>query len=178
MSPKESINKKLARVRPARVHISYDVETGGAIEKKEIPFVAGIMADLSGQPEKPLPQLKERNFVEIDRDNFDQVLGKMAPRLAFKVENKLTNDDTKLGIELKFGRMEDFEPQNVVEQVEALRKLSETRRKLANLRSSLYGNDKLDSLLQDVLHNTDTMNKLRTEVGIADPSEHDSGREN
>jgi type VI secretion system protein ImpB len=93
--PKESLQKKIGRVRPPRVQITYDVETGGAIEKKELPFVVGVLADLSGQPDKPLPAVKDRNFVEVDRDNFDKVLAKMAPRLVFKTDNKLTNDDTK-----------------------------------------------------------------------------------
>src|ERR1700677_3578659 len=120
--PKESLQKKIGRVRPPRVQISYEVETGGAIEKKELPFVVGVMADLSGQPDpsKPLAAVKNRGFVEIDRDNFDKVLAKMAPRLAFKVDNKLSDDDTKIGVEIKFSSMEDFEPQNVVEQVEPL----------------------------------------------------------
>ena len=177
--PKESIHKKIGRIRPPRVHIIYDVETGGAIEQKEIPFIVGVLADLSGQPDKPLPAIKDRKFVEIDRDNFDQVLAKMSPRLAFKVDNKLTNDDTKLGIELRFSNMEDFSPQNLAEQVEPLRKLLELRRKLSNLRSSLYGNEKLDLILQDVLHNTESLNKLRSEVGLPEPGDQDgsSGRE-
>src|SRR5882762_8996565 len=108
--PKESIQKKIGRVRPPRVHITYDVETGGAIEKKELPFVVGVLADLSGNPEKQLPPVKDRQFAEIDRDNFDQVLAKSAPRLTYKVDNKLTDDDTRLGVELKFKSMEDFEP--------------------------------------------------------------------
>jgi type VI secretion system protein ImpB len=166
--PKESLQKKIGRVRPPRVHITYDVETGGAIEKKEIPFVVGVIADLSGQPDKPLPEMKNRKFVEIDRDNFDKVLGKIEPRLAFKVDNKLSNDDTKIGVELRFSSIEDFEPQRVVEQVEPLRKLIELRRKLANLRSSLYGNDKLDKLLQQILNDDQELTKLKTEVGLAD----------
>jgi type VI secretion system protein ImpB len=164
--PKESLQKKIGRVRPPRVQITYDVETGGAIEKKELPFVIGVLADLSGQPDKPLPAMKDRNFVEIDRDNFDKVLAKMTPRLAFKVDNKLSNDDTKIGVELKFSSIEDFEPQCVAEQVEPLRKLIELRRKLSNLRSSLYGNDKLDKMLQQILNDDQELNKLRTEVGL------------
>jgi type VI secretion system protein ImpB len=167
--PKESLQKKIGRVRPPRVQITYDVETGGAIEKKELPFVVGVLADLSGQPDKPLPAMKERNFIEIDRDNFDKVLARMEPRLAFKVDNKLSDDDTKIGVELKFSNIEDFEPQNVVEQVEPLRKLIELRRKLANLRSSLYGNDKLEKMLQQILHDDEELNKLRTEVGLSEP---------
>jgi len=164
--PKESLQKKISRVRPPRVHITYDVETGGAIEKKELPFVVGVLADLSGQPEKPLPKIADRKFVQVDRDNFDKVLASMAPRLTFKVDNTLTDDDTKLSVELKFSSMEDFEPQRVAEQIEPLRKLLELRRKLSNLQSSLCGNDKLDSLLQTVIQNTESLNRLRTEVGV------------
>src|SRR3977135_1348624 len=131
--PKESIQKKIGRVRPPRVHITYDVETGGAIEKKELPFVVGVLADLSGNPEKQLPAVKDRKFAEIDRDNFDQVLAKSAPRLTFKVDNKLPHDDTRLGREIKFRSMDDFEPQNIAVQVEPLRKLMELRSKLSNL---------------------------------------------
>src|SRR5215470_19128015 len=167
--PKESLQKKIGRVRPPRVQITYDVETGGAIEKKELPFVVGVLADLSGQPDKPLLTVKDRKFVEIDRDNFDKVLAKTEPRLAFKVDNKLSNDDTKIGVELRFSNMEDFEPQNVVEQVEPLRKLIELRRKLSNLRSSLYGNDKLEKMLQQILNDDKELNKLRTEVGLPEP---------
>jgi type VI secretion system protein ImpB len=169
--PRESIQKKIARVRPPRVHITYDVETGGAIEKKEIPFVVGVLADLAGQPDKPLPPIKERKFIEIDRDNFDGVMARMTPRVAFKVDNRLTNDDTQLGVELRFSSMADFEPQNIAQQVEPLRRLLELRRKLSNLRSSLYGNDKLDQLLQDVIHNQDSLNRLKTDVGMAQPQE-------
>jgi type VI secretion system protein ImpB len=164
--PRESIQKKIGRVRPPRVHITYDVETGGAIEKKAIPFVVGVMADLSGQPEKPLPQLKDRKFVEIDRDNFDQVLAKMEPRVTFRVDNKLSDDDTRIAVDLRFKSMEDFGPVNVVKQVEPLRKLLEMRNQLSNIVSSLQGNDKLDQLLQEVLHNTEALNRLRAETGL------------
>jgi len=122
-----------------------------------------------------LPAVKDRKFVQIDRDNFDKVLAKSAPRLAFKVDNKLSDDDTKIGIELKFSSMEDFEPQNLAEQVEPLRKLIELRRKLANLRSSLYGNDKLEKMLQKILNDHSELDKLRSEVGLPEAS---SGRGN
>jgi len=173
--PKESLQKKIGRVRPPRVQITYDVETGGAIKKKELPFVAGVLADLSGDPAAPLPAVKDRKFVQIDRDNFDKVLAKSAPRLAFKVDNKLSDDDTKIGIELKFSSMEDFDPQNLAEQVEPLRKLIELRRKLANLRSSLYGNDKLEKMLQKILNDHSELDKLRSEVGLPEAG---SGRGN
>ncbi|HLG98913.1 MAG TPA: type VI secretion system contractile sheath small subunit [Bryobacteraceae bacterium] len=169
--PKESINKKIGRVRPPRVHITYDVETEGAIEKKELPFVVGVLADLAGDPDKPLPAVKDRKFTEIDRDNFNDVLARTAPRLAFKVDNRLSGDDTRLGVELRFKSLEDFEPQKVAVQVEPLRKLLELRSKLSNLRSSLYGNDKLDSLLQEILQNTQSFEKLRSEVGVSEPTD-------
>jgi type VI secretion system protein ImpB len=151
MATKESVQKKLGRVRPPRVHITYDVETGGAIEKREIPFVVGVLADLSGQPSKPLPRLKDRKFTEIDRDNFDQVMAKQEPRLAFKVDNKLTEEGGKMGVELKFSKLGDFQPDAVARQVEPLNKLLELRTKLSNLRSSLYGNDKLEALIQEAV---------------------------
>ena len=175
--PKESLQKVLTRVRPPRVVLSYDVETGGAIVKKSLPFVVGVMADLTGSPAKPLAAIKDRKFVEIDRDNLDKVLAKMAPRLAFKVDNKLANDDTKIGVELRFTCMADFEPDRLVEQVEPLRRLIELRRKLANLRSSLYGNDKLEKLLQQILHDQGDLDKLRSEVGLP-AADQAPGREN
>jgi type VI secretion system protein ImpB len=164
--PKESIQKKIGRVRPPRVHITYDVETGGAIEKREIPFVVGVLADLAGQPDKGLSPIKERKFIEIDRDNFDEVMKKMTPRIAFKVDNRLMNDDTQLGVELRFSSMADFEPEQLARQVEPLRRLLDLRRKLSNLRSSLYGNDKLDQLLQKIVHDDEALKQLRNDVGI------------
>ncbi|MGD0135633.1 MAG: type VI secretion system contractile sheath small subunit [Bryobacteraceae bacterium] len=171
---KESLQKKLSRVRPPRVHITYDVETGGAIEKREIPFVVGVLSDLSGQPEKPLPAIKERKFVEIDKDNFDRVLSQVNPRLAFKVDNRLSEDDTRLGVELRFQSMADFEPAAVAKQVPALRKLLELRNALHNLRTSLIGNDKLDLLLQEVLTNQETLQRIGAEAGSG--SVADSGK--
>jgi type VI secretion system protein ImpB len=164
---RESTQKKLGRIRPPRVHITYDVETGGAIEKRELPFVVGIFADLSGQPDTPLPKYKDRKFIEIDRDNVDQVMAKQNPRLAFKVANTLKGDDSKLGVELRFKKMADFEPENVVNQVEPLRQLLDLRQKLSNLRSSLYGNDKLEELLQDAIRNTEALQGLDAPKGAA-----------
>ena len=168
--PKDGLQKKLSRVRPPRVHITYDVETGDAIEKRDIPFVIGVMADLTGQPEQPLPAIKYRNFVGIDKDNFDQVLGKLNPRLAFKVDNKLNDDDTRLGLELRFNSMNDFEPAAVAKQVPALRKLLELRNSLHNLRSSLIGNDKLESILQEVLANHEALQRIGAEAGSSAPA--------
>jgi type VI secretion system protein ImpB len=124
----DSTQDKLKRVRPPRVHITYDVETGDAAEKKEIPFVVGVLSDLSGQPEQPLPPIKERKYVEVDRDNFDEILEGTKPRLAFQVENKLEEGSaTKMGVELTFKSMDDFHPEKIAEQVEPIRKLVEAR---------------------------------------------------
>ena len=164
---KESLQKKISRVRPPRVHITYDVETNGSIEKREIPFVMGVMADVSGQPEQPLPPLKDRKFVEIDKDTVDKVLGQINPRLAYKVDNRLSEDDTRLGIELRFNTMADFEPAAVVKQIPALRRLLELRNALHNLRSSLIGNDRLESVLQEILKSHDAMQRIGAESGSA-----------
>jgi type VI secretion system protein ImpB len=169
--PKESIHKKLGRVRPPRVHITYDVETGGAIEKRDLPFVVGVLADLAAQSEKSV-ELKKRRFTEIDPDTFDKVLEKIEPRLVFKADNKLKDDDTQLGVELRFKKLEDFEPQNVAAQIEPLRKLLEERNRLSNLRSSLYGNDKLEKFVEEILQNTDALNtRLRSEIGMPETGE-------
>ncbi len=166
MPKRESIQQKISRVRPPRVHISYEVETGGAIEMKELPFVVGVLGDFSGKPVDPLPRLRDRKFVEIDRDNFDSVLAGMKPRITMSVENKLANDGSKLGAELNFRSMEDFEPDQVVQQVEPLRRLVEARRNLSDLLAKMDGNDKLGDLLQDVLNNADAQKQLGEQLGV------------
>jgi type VI secretion system protein ImpB len=162
---KESLQHTLDRVRAPRVQITYDVEVGDAIEMKEIPFVVGVLADLSGKPDKPLPKLKERKFVEIDRDNFNNVLEGMAPRVAYRVDNKLTEDDSQIAVELRFKSMDDFHPERIAEQVGPVRKLVEARKRLSELLNKLDGNDKLDELLQDVISSTDSLEKLGKEAG-------------
>lgn len=166
MATKESLQHKLDRVRPPRVQITYDVEVGGAIELKELPFVVGVMGDFVGKPEEPLPALKNRKFVEIDPDNFNQVMAGMKPRVAFSVENKLQDDGSKLGVDLTFNSIEDFEPDNVVQQVEPLRKLVEARQKLSDLRSKMDGNEKLENLLNDVISNSDKQKQLSDSLGL------------
>ncbi|MDQ3132270.1 MAG: type VI secretion system contractile sheath small subunit [Pyrinomonadaceae bacterium] len=160
MPKKESLQHRIDRVRPPRIQITYDVEVGGAIELKELPFVVGVMGDFVGKPEEALPALKNRKFVEIDRDNFDQVLAGMKPRLAYNVDNKLQNDGSKVGVELKFESLDDFEPDNIVQQVEPLRKLVEARQKLSDLRSKMDGNEKLESILNDIISSTDKQKEL------------------
>ena len=172
MAKKESLQHKLDRVRSPRVQITYDVEIGDSIEMKEIPFVVGVLADLSGKPDEPPPKLKDRKFIEIDRDNFDKVLEGMKPRIAFKVDNKLSGDDTKMAVELRFKGLDDFHPERVADQVTPLRKLGEARRKLSDLLSKLDGNDKLDELLQNVIANTDSLQKLSEQSSIEKPEEN------
>lgn len=163
---KESLQHKLDRVRSPRVHITYDVEIGDAIEMKEIPFVVGVLGDFSGKPDEPLPKLKDRKLIEIDRDNFNNVLEGMKPRLAYKADNKLTDEDTKIAVELRFKSIDDFHPEHVAEQITPVRKLVEARQKLSDLLSKLDGNDKLDELLQDVIASTDSLQKLGEETGV------------
>ena len=156
----ESTQHKLDRVRPPRVQITYDVETGGAIQKKDLPLVVGILADLSGKPENPLPRLKERKFVDIDRDNFNSVMASIAPRVVVSAENKLVKGGDRLNVALTFHHIDDFNPLNVVKQVEALRKLYEARQHLSDLLAKLDGNDYLDSLLRQAAQNPEELKQI------------------
>jgi type VI secretion system protein ImpB len=163
---KESTQKKLERVRPPRVQISYDVETGGAIEMKELPFVMGVLGDFTGQPVEPLAKLKERKFVDITLDNFDEVLSSMKPHLAISVENKLSDDPDagKLSVDLKFESLDDFSPDAVARQIKPLKELLDLRTKLADLRGALGTNEKLDSVLAETLGDEEKMKKLKAEL--------------
>ncbi|MCD9029080.1 type VI secretion system contractile sheath small subunit [Luteimonas sp. BDR2-5] len=164
MAKKESTQHKLDRVRAPRVQLTYDVEVGDAIEKKELPFVAGVVGDFSGQPAEPLAKMKERKFVNIDKDNFDDVLKGMKPRVQTQAENRLKGDGSKIGVELTFNSLEDFSPERVVNQIDPLRKLLEARQRLADLRNKMAGNDKFEELLSDVLKNTDQITRLSKEL--------------
>ena len=166
MPKKESIQQKLKRIRPPRVQITYDVEIGGAIELKELPFVVGVLGDFSGMPETALPKVKDRKMVEIDRDNFDQVLAGMAPRLQMPVENKLAGDGSKMGVELKFNSLEDFEPDRIAQQVDPMRKLVEARQRLNDILSKADGNEKLEEALTDILKNSSTQEQLASALGL------------
>lgn len=171
MPKKESIQQKLTRIRPPRVQITYDVEIGGAIEVKELPFVVGVMGDFSGTPENPLPRLKDRKMVEIDRDNFDQVMAGMAPRTFVKVDNKLSPSGGTMNVELKFRSMDDFHPDAVAQQVEPLRKLVEARKKLSDLMSKTDGNEKLENMLEDIMKNSAKQQQLGAALGIGATNE-------
>jgi type VI secretion system protein ImpB len=173
MARSNSTQHKLDRVRPPRVHVTYDVEVGDAIEMKELPFVLGVLGDFTGQPEQPLARLRERKFVEVNPDNFDQVLEGMKPHLSFSVENKLSEEPEapQLKVDLHFKSMEDFDPENVAKQVKPIRELLDLRTKLADLRGSLQGNDKLEELLMDAVSSSEKLEKLKGEVKGADGNE-------
>lgn len=165
MAKKDSVQKRLEKVRPPRVQLSYDVEVGDAIEQKEIPFVTGVMGDFSGKqdPDNPMPRLKDRKFVNVDLDNFDDVMAGMAPKATYRVKNKLGVDGGEFAVNLAFKSMDDFRPEAVVQQVEPLRKLLEARTKLSDLRNKLAGNERLEDILGDVLTNTEKLQQLGDE---------------
>jgi type VI secretion system protein ImpB len=169
-----SLQNWVGRNRPPRVQITYDVEIGDAVEKKELPLVVGLLADLSGQPAQPLPKLKERRFVEIDRDNFDEVLGNITPRLDLSVPDTMKGEGN-LKIELNFKEFSDFHPEAIVSQVPRLAKLLEARQQLRDLLAKLDGNDELDDLLERVLLNTEDLktvqSQARAEAGSAAPAQ-------
>src|SRR3974377_1676263 len=166
VSMPESLQHKLDRGRSPRVHITYDGETGGAIEKKELPFVMGVFGDFTGMPEEPLPRLKDRKFVEVNPDNFDSVLAAMKQHVAFSVENKISDDPDagQLKVDLRFRSLDDFAPTQVAKQIKPLNQPLELRAKLSDLRGGLQGNDKLDELLQDALRDSGKLDKLKTEI--------------
>jgi type VI secretion system protein ImpB len=174
----ESIYARKGRVRPPRVHISYEVELNGAQVMKELPFVVGVMSDLSGNPAQPPEKLKDRKFTEVDRDNFDSVLKSMKPRLAYKVENTLADDGSELSVELNFNKLQDFEPENIVKQVAPLNDLLEVRTRLKALLSKTEGNDRLEELLEAILDNAELRDKLKDALGAEAPGKgKDAGGE-
>jgi len=182
MAKKESIQKRLQKVRPPRVQLTYEVELGDAIEVKELPFVVGVMGDLAGQSEVEQPRLRDRRFVNIDRDNFDDVMKGIEPRAAFQVPNQLSDAGGTFAVDLRFRSIADFNPDEVVTQIEPLRRLLEARSKLADLRNKLAGNDRLEDLLSEVLTNTQQLQALAGAAGAAGdgetntPDDSESGR--
>lgn len=160
MAKKESIQKRLQKIRPPRVQMTYDVEIGDAIESKELPFVMGVVGDFSGNSDVVQARLKDRKFINIDNDNFDEVLKGVEPKAIYRVPNHLSEQGGEFAVELKFKSMDDFRPESVVQQVEPLRKLLEARTKLADLRNKLAGNEKLEDILNSVLNNTEKLANL------------------
>jgi len=173
----ESVHDKLKRVRKPRVHITYDVETEGAVEVKELPFVMGVMGDFSGDPTEPLKPLRDRKFIQIDRDNFDQVMQRMSPGLKLRVENTLRDDGSTLPVDLKFESMEDFEPGRIVQQVEPLRRLMETRTKLRDLMTKADSSEQLETLLEQVLQDSGQLEALHAELGHDGPAAPTPGKD-
>jgi type VI secretion system protein ImpB len=165
----ESVFDKKKRIRPPRVNITYEVERGGAMVMKELPFVVGVISDLSGNPKESLGKLKERKFVEIDRDNFDEVLKSMTPRVQMRVDNTLTGEG-ELSVDLSFNKLADFEPEAIVNQVEPLKKLLEVRGKLKDLQSRAEGNDRLEEMLNAVIENDALRDKLKDATGAEAPA--------
>jgi type VI secretion system protein ImpB len=163
----ESIQEKLKRVRAPRVHLTYEVETEGARVVKELPFVMGVVADFSGNPTKPLQPLEDRKFIEINRDNFDDVMKRMTPGLNMRVANTIKGDDTELPVELTFNSLSDFEPASVIRQVEPLQKLLDMRNRLRDLASKVDRSAELEGILEQVLKNTDDFKKLSSELASA-----------
>ena len=164
-----SINDKLERVRKPRVHIKYEVETEGAVVERELPFVVGVMGDFSGNPTEPLRPLKDRKFVQIDRDNFDDVMARIAPELNIRVKNTLAGDDSEIAMQLKFKSIDDFEPARIAGQVPALKKLLDTRNQLRDLMTKVDRSTDLEDLLEKVLQNKSDLDKLSSELGIETP---------
>jgi type VI secretion system protein ImpB len=172
----ESIHQKLSRVRKPHVHITYEVETEGAVEQKELPFVVGVIGDFSGNPTAPLKPMADRKFISIDRDNFNDIMARMTPGVNFRVENTLKGDGSEMGVQLSFKSIEDFEPGRVVEQVEPLKKLLETRNKLRDLLSTVDRSDKLEEQLEEILKNTEKTQALAKAVGVeGTPSNTEGG---
>jgi type VI secretion system protein ImpB len=168
VSKKESVQKRLQKVRPPRVQLTYDVEKGDAVEQKELPFVVGVIGDFAAASEQDQPKLRDRKFVSVDLDNFDAVMEGVAPRAAFRVRNRLSDEGGELAVDLTFRKFEDFRPESVVEQIEPLRKLLAARSKLVDLRSKLAGNEKLEDLLGEVLQRTEQLHALGSRTGTGD----------
>jgi type VI secretion system protein ImpB len=168
-----SVHKKLSRVRKPRVHITYEVETGGAVVQKELPFVVGVVGDFSGDPTEPLKKLRDRKFVQIDRDNINDVMANMTPGLKMRVENTLKGDGSEMAVDLKFKSMEDFEPGQVARNVEPLRKLLETRDKLRELLTKVDRSEDLEGVLERILQNTDELEKMHNELGGNEPQSNE-----
>ncbi|WP_019457577.1 type VI secretion system contractile sheath small subunit [Acinetobacter sp. GG2] len=164
MAKRESVQKKLQRIRPPRVQLTYDVEIGDAREAKELPFVVGVMGDFSAASELERTKLKDKKFINVDLDNIDEVMESLSPRAAFQVDNTLTEEGGRMAVDLTFKSIEDFRPENVVQQVDPLKKLVEARERLTDLRNKISNSERLEDLLDEVLKNTDQIRKLSAEA--------------
>ncbi|MGE8557335.1 type VI secretion system contractile sheath small subunit [Acinetobacter sp.] len=165
MAKRESVQKKLQRIRPPRVQLTYDVEVGSGKEIKELPFVVGVLGDFSAASELEKTKLKDKKFINVDLDNIDEVMQSLAPRVDFQVENTLTEEGGRMSVDLTFNSMADFRPENVVQQVDPLRQLVEARERLTDLRNKISNNERLEDLLDEILQNTDQVRRLSVEAG-------------
>jgi len=163
----QSSQKFIARNRAPRVQIEYDVELYGAEKKVQLPFVMGVLADLSGKPETPLPPVADRKFLEIDVDNFNDRMRAIKPRVAFQVPNVLTGEGN-MSVDISFESMDDFSPAAVARKVDALRKLLEAREQLANLVTYMDGKTGADTLIAKVLQDPALLQTLATSKKPAD----------
>lgn len=164
VAKRESVQKKLQRIRPPRVQLTYDVEVGDGREIKELPFVVGVLGDFSAASELEKTKLKDKKFINVDLGNIDEVMQSLAPRASFQVENSLTEESGTISVDLVFNAMDDFQPEQVVQQVEPLRKLVEARERLTDLRNKISNNERLEGLLDDILKNTDQIRKMSMEA--------------
>ena len=160
MANQDSVQKKLAKVRAPRVHLTYDVEVGDSIETKEIPFVVGVLGEFSGDSVLEQPRLKDKKFVEVDLDTFDEVMSGLAPRATFRVSNDLSDKGGEFAVDFAFNRIDDFRPEAVAAQIEPLKQLVQARDRLADLRNKISANEKLEDLLDEVLKNTEQVRKM------------------
>ena len=162
----ESTQMKLSRVRKPRVHIVYEVETEGAVVQKELPFVVGVLGDFSGNAGAEKKSLRERKFIQIDRDNFDEVMSNFKPGLTFNVENVIQNAGSNMSIELHFEKLSDFEPANVIAQIKPLKDLLDIRNKIRDLSTKTDRSEDLERILEDLLQNNDQLKSITSELGL------------
>ncbi|CAM4326683.1 type VI secretion system contractile sheath small subunit [Acinetobacter pragensis] len=164
MAKRESVQKKLQRIRPPRVQLTYDVDVGDGREVKELPFVVGVLGDFSAASELEKTKLKDKKFINVDLENIDEVIESLAPRANYQVANTLTEEGGKMPVDLTFKSMDDFRPEKVVQQVDPLKKLVAARERLTDLRNKISNNERLEDLLDDVLQNTDQVRTLSLEA--------------
>lgn len=160
MAKQDSVQKKIAKVRAPRVHLTYDVEVGDSMETKEIPFVVGVLGEFSGDSKLEQPRFKDKKFVEVDLDTFDEVMSGLAPQASFRVRNDLSDKGGEFAVDLAFNSIDDFRPEAVAEQIGPLKQLVQARDRLADLRNKISANEKLEDLLDDVLKNTEQVKKM------------------
>jgi type VI secretion system protein ImpB len=168
---RESSQKSIGRNRPPRVHITYDVEVGDATELKEIPFVMGVLSDLSGDREEDLPEIGDRKFTEVDSDTFDRFLKSQKPRVAMEVENTLTGEG-KLKVDMTFESLDDFSPAAVAKKVDGLKQLFDARQELDALLTKVGSKPKLEKALEALVKNPELAQKLMSQA--AEPGTTDA----